>query len=221
MKNAKRKKDAETDLIFGGSFNPPHLGHLIVAQDALEFCRAKKVLFVPANLQPLKGKLEIPAELRLELLKAAVSDNDRFYVWDVEIKRGGISYTVDTLRFYVETYKRKPFLLVGDDSFLSFHLWKDFEEILNLSRIIVAKRETENRHLIEYSLGRLKLKRDDISFGFNESAKICVMSTRVIQISSSEIRKRLKEGRSVRYLVPQKVEEILKKLTDDLNFTLS
>ena len=126
--------------LFGGSFNPVHFGHLILARDVLETLGLEKIVFVPPYLQPLKGELFIPPDVRLKLLKVSIKGEERFEVWDYEIRKGGVSYTVETLREFHRLYGEKPIFVMGADAFNSFYFWKEPEEILKLARILVPLR---------------------------------------------------------------------------------
>ncbi len=208
------EKEVILEILFGGSFNPVHIGHLIVAQDVLEALSAERVVFIPAYVQPLKGKLLFPPEIRLEMLKASINGDKRFSVWDIELKKGKISYTVETLRVYWKEKGRKPLFLMGLDSLFTFHLWKEPEEILNLSTLIVASRGDFEKGKIEnYLVNRLRLKRKEFSFDVSGidilSLKVLVLKTRRIDVSSTEIRERIREGKSIKYLVPKEVENIV------------
>jgi len=202
--------------LFGGSFNPVHVGHLIVARDILETFNFEKIFFVPAYLQPLKGELFLPAELRLELLKVSIEGEKDFSVWDYEIRKGGVSYTIDTLKEFWKVYKEKPVFIMGMDSFNYFHLWKKPKEILKLSKIIVVKRPGYKVDVekVEESLGTslrfLEVNRGDF---FNNSifdeVDIVIYNGRSIEISSTEIRNRLQSGQSISYFLPEKALKIL------------
>ncbi|NPA32300.1 MAG: nicotinate (nicotinamide) nucleotide adenylyltransferase, partial [Aquificae bacterium] len=124
-------------IIFGGSFDPVHCGHIILARDALEELRAKEVIFVPTYRAPLKAPHSASPEDRLSMLCLALKPEPYFRVDDYEIRRGGISYTVYTLEYMRKKYGDELYLLLGSDSFLRFHLWKEPERILKLAKLIV------------------------------------------------------------------------------------
>ncbi|HIP43627.1 MAG TPA: nicotinate (nicotinamide) nucleotide adenylyltransferase [Aquifex aeolicus] len=190
-------------IIFGGSFDPVHIGHIILARDILEYFKAKEVIFVPTYQAPLKNKHSASPEDRLNMLKIAIENETKFKVEDFEIRRKGISYTVYTLRYLKEKYREELYLLLGSDSFLKFHLWKESEEILKLAKIIIAERE-----------GKLDEVREYIKRNFPhlvEGKDVFPVKIRRLDISSTEIRNRLAEGKSVYCLVPEKVEEYIKE----------
>ena len=202
------------EALFGGSFNPVHIGHLVIARDVLESFELDRVIFVPAKIQPLKGKLSLPSSLRLKLLQVAVEDVDYFSVWDYELKKDGVSYTVDTLKEYIRLKNRQPVFVMGSDSFNSLHLWKSPEEILNIAKIIVVKRPESNLDVdkILKKVGvRKKVKFSNIKEKNSLSeADIFILDGRLIEISSTEIRKRLEEKKDIRFLVPDRCFPLLK-----------
>ena len=179
--------------LFGGTFDPPHVGHLIVAQDALARLELARVTFVPAFQPPHKREREVSsAEVRLALVRAAIAGDDRFAVDDLEIRRGGPSYTVDTLR---ELQARQPdaelFLLLGTDQYEEIETWREPRELRRLACIAVLSRE-----------GRHPALRAD--------GAIRVPVTR-IDLSATEIRARVAAGQPIRYLVPPAVEALIRQ----------
>jgi len=204
--------------LFGGSFNPVHIGHLIIARDILETFGFEEIIFVPAYLQPLKDKLFLPPELRLELLKVSIEGEKGFSVWDYEIKKGGISYTVDTLREFWKIHGEKPVFIMGADSFESFHRWKEPIEILKLTKVIVVKRPGYRINVngiaqkIGYPIKFSEVSKvEPIDSSIFKEIDVLVYSGRLIEISSTEIRNRLKSGKSIRYFLTDKSEEILRR----------
>lgn len=182
--------------IFGGTFDPPHLGHLIVAQDALVALGLERVLFIPAAVPPHKIQREItPAALRLELLRAAVAGDPRFEVSDLELRRAGPSYTVDTLR---ELQERHPaaslYFLLGVDQFRELHGWREPEAISRLATLAVIGREGE-------------LGEGAVATRFPHRM---VAATR-IDISATAVRARVAAGEPIRYLVPERVAAVIER----------
>lgn len=179
--------------IFGGTFDPPHVGHLIVAQDALLRLELERVLFVPAATPPHKMQRAVsPAEVRLALLERAIGDDARFEIADLELRRAGPSYTVDTLR---ELRKSRPaaelYFLVGVDQFRELSTWRAPEEVARLARLVVLSRGES-----------------DIA-GLAGPPHLPLTVSRV-DVSSTEIRRRVAAGEPIRYLVPPGVEEMIR-----------
>ena len=128
--------------LFGGTFDPPHIGHLLIAQTVCEAENFDKILFIPANKPPHKH-VNTTLEDRQAMLNIAVEGNPNFEISDIEIRRGGISYTIDTVKMVKEDIDLKNdeiFYLIGSDSLMDFHNWKNSREILNECQVVVAIR---------------------------------------------------------------------------------
>jgi nicotinate-nucleotide adenylyltransferase len=178
--------------LFGGTFNPPHIAHLIVAETVHDRCRLDRVWWIPAATPPHKtDDCQIaPAEHRLEMLRRATADNEDFYVSDVELQRTGVSYTVDTVRLLQKEYDQHSFTLVmGGDMFVDFPSWHRPEEISRRVPLIVY--------------GRPGADLSAVPDWYRNSAEI--VDTPLMEISGTDIRHRLSNGRSCRYRVPDKV----------------
>lgn len=177
--------------IFGGSFDPPHLGHLIVAEEARQAAHLDSVLFVPAYRSPQKlGNNSAKPAQRVQMTRLAVRGNKSFGVSNYEIQRGGISFTVDTLRELTEQDPSAEFfLIIGVDSFLEFSSWKSPDEISLMASLLVYPRPGYDFPSVGVSAPRAEFLRGPR-----------------IDISSSMIRRHVREGLSIRYLVPQVVE---------------
>lgn len=181
--------------IFGGAFNPPHIGHLIVAEAIREQLRLEKVIFVPSAAPPHRTDVgRTSAEARLDMTRLAVQDNPAFEVSDIEIQRPGRSYTIDTLTaFEVIHPTSKLFLLIGSDNFAEFHTWKSPRDILTKCELIVFPRPG-------FAVSNVR----------NEFVKSAtVVSVPQVAISASEIRRRVKMGKSIRYMVTHSVGEYI------------
>ena len=181
--------------VFGGTFDPPHVGHLILAADACDALRLDRLIFVPAAAQPFK--VETPAVAsptdRLEMVRLAVADDSRYVVEDTEIRREGLSYTVDTL----EEITRKNagaelFLLIGEDTLAGFSGWKKYTRVREIATIAVMRRA--GAPLTGESM---------------RSDGMVEISARRIDVSSTEIRERLAAGKSIRGFVPESVERFI------------
>jgi len=182
--------------ILGGTFNPPHIGHLICAQEAYVQLGLNRVILVPARIPPHKHVEEEPgAEHRLELCRLAARDEGRFEVSGLEIARPGPSYTVDTLE---ELHSRAPdnelFLIVGGDIAAGLPEWREPERVLSLATLAVATRRGTSQADVEQALQSLR---------GGERARFFEMPT--IGISSTMVRRRVVSGIPVRYLLPDAV----------------
>lgn len=184
--------------VLGGTFNPPHLAHLLCASEAAEQLGLERVLLVPANEPPHKEVPDDPGpEVRAALCDAAVAGDERLAVSRVELERGGRSYTVDTLRALRDAHRgAELWFIVGGDMAMSLPTWREPGEILRLARLAVAERSGAVRRDIADRL-RAELP------GAEERIDFFAMPR--VDVSSSEIRRRVGEGRGVRYLVPDAV----------------
>jgi nicotinate-nucleotide adenylyltransferase len=183
--------------ILGGTFNPPHLAHLICAQEAYLQLELDRVVWMPARIPPHKAVEDEPGpEHRLELCRLAVQDDQqRFEVSDLEVARGGSSYTVDTLE---ELHSRAPdselFLIVGGDIAAGLPEWREPERVLSFATLAVAQRRGTSLTAVEEALRGLR---------GGERARFFDMPT--VGLSSTEIRRRVRAGTPIKYLVPEAV----------------
>lgn len=181
--------------LFGGSFDPPHVGHLIVAQDALEKLGLDRVRFVPARVSPFKTDEAppAPAGLRLAMLRAALGDHPGFEVDGSELERDGPSYTIDTVRILAGQEPGVRWtLLLGEDQWTSFHRWRSARELAALTRVVVLTRAGEAT-----------------SGGPGPALPHERVEVTRVDLSSTGIRARVREGRSIRYLVPDPVRALI------------
>lgn len=183
--------------VLGGTFNPPHLGHLLCAQEAYVQLALDVVMLIPARIPPHKPVEEEPGvEHRLELCRLVAREDQRFEVSDLEVLRAGPSYTVDTL---TELHSNAPdnelFLIVGGDIAAGFADWHEPERVLSLATLAVAERRGTPRESVEAVLGRLR-----------GGDRTCFFRMPRIDISSTAVRDRVRAGLPIRYLVPEPVE---------------
>ena len=182
--------------VLGGTFDPIHIGHLIVAEEARIKLGLEEVLFVPAGEPWLKQDRDVtPAIHRVEMVRRAIADNPDFKLSTLEVDRSGPSYTVDTLQALQDQLSQPSlFFILGRDTLAELPLWKDPRKVIQLCRLVVPPRlgSRDLRHL-EKAIPRLL-------------ARVVQLDMPVIGTSSSGIRQRLAEGMSVRYLVPPGVE---------------
>lgn len=204
--------------IFGGSFDPIHIGHLLIAEQFAQDLKLDKVKFIPAKVSPFKVGYEPTSDKhRLEMLKLAVGANPKFEVDPIELNRGGVSYTIDTVRALQQTGTANEngsvnqigldvhyYLLVGADSLKDFKKWKSPAELLRSVSLVVARRGGEPEPRWE-ELG-----------GIVSAEEIAQIQSRkldlpVVEVSSSDLRRRIEQGRSIRYLLPSAVEVYIKE----------
>ena len=178
--------------VFGGTFDPPHLGHLVAASDACDALGLDRVLWVPSAVHPLKGgRVRTPPALRLRMVRAAVEGDPRFGVDDLELRRAGPSYTVDTLR---ALHARNPgaelYFLAGADLLPELPRWREPDEVRRLARLVVVSREGET---------------------LPPDAAHPALDVRVarVDVSATQVRRRVAEGRTIRYLVPEAVRAVI------------
>ncbi len=185
--------------LFGGTFDPPHIGHLLIAQTVCEAEGFDKIIFVPACHAPHKDKKDVtPVDKRLKMLELAVADNPNFEISDLEIRRGGISYSIDTIRTVKKKLglsKAQLYFLIGSDTLKKFHTWKDPYAILEECQVLVALRPG--------------FKPSSIDRGIMEKVQFANIPR--IEISSTTIRQRWRENKTIRYMVTQPVWEFIHK----------
>lgn len=194
--------------IFGGSFDPVHYGHLLLAQQCLETAGLDRVLFVPAAQSPLKPEApRAESKARLEMLQLAIADHPQFSISTVELDRGEISYTFDTLEaLKIEFQNEQLFLMIGIDSLLDFAKWHRPADILKLASLLVVQRPGIDSTKIELAWQTLNTFLDDDTLAATRNHAVATQS---FDFSSTELRQRVQEGRSVRYRTPRAVEKYI------------
>jgi nicotinate-nucleotide adenylyltransferase len=182
--------------ILGGAFNPPHIGHLVGAQEALVQLELDRVVFVPVGQAPHRELENDPGpETRLEMVELAIADDARFAASRIEIEREGPSYTVDTLReLRAAGPEDELFLVLGGDQAAALSEWHEPEEVLELAQVAVVERTNWSRNAIGIKVGRLK-----------GAQRIRYLDMPIIQVSSTSVRRRIAAGQPIRYLVPDRV----------------
>ncbi|MBL8853212.1 MAG: nicotinate (nicotinamide) nucleotide adenylyltransferase [Planctomycetaceae bacterium] len=194
--------------VFGGSFDPVHYGHLLLAQQCLESSSLDRVLFVPVAHSPLRPRSPIAdAKARVEMLQLAIADHPGFAISTIELERGEISYTVDTLRALKQGAPNDTFfLLMGLDSLLDFPRWHQPQEILSLARLLVVNRPSTS--------GPTAAEAWQVLRGFATDEQIDAIRSTIVdsqqfEFSSTDIRQRVSSGRSVRFRTPRAVEKYI------------
>ena len=203
--------------LFGGTFNPIHLGHLRGAEEIRDSFGLEKVVFIPAAIPPHKaaGKM-MDASNRLEMVRLAVSGNPYFSASDIELKRTGKSYSIDTIRHFKETRVGPLFFILGRDAFLDIETWKEFKTLFSLCHFVVMARpgSQENGPFSPLSAGLTP------HFTYDPAAEAWVHTSgnflffreiTFLDISSTKIRRSIERGESIRYLLPTAVEAYIRE----------
>jgi nicotinate-nucleotide adenylyltransferase len=188
--------------LLGGTFNPPHLGHLVCAQEAYGELALDRVLLIPARIPPHKRVEHEPGpEHRLELCRLAVGGDERFAVSDMELHRDGPSFTVDTLRLLrTRTPQDELVLILGGDIAAGLAEWHEPEQVLELATVAIAGRRGTTRNAVEGTLAGLR---------GGDRARFFAMPR--IGISSTMLRRRVRAGQPIRYFVPDQVEGYIRR----------
>ena len=198
--------------LFGGTFNPIHLGHLRSAEEIRQTCALDHIYFIPSACPPHKDGLAIaPAQDRLKMVELAVADHSAFSASAVELERSGLSYSVDTIRFFLSARPSAEFFfIVGLDAFLDIHTWKAYETIPELCHVIVTSRPGTS-----LPPGRFLPVAFQTAFCYDSELRmyrhpshhtLALHQIIGLNISASVIRREIRQGRSVRYLIPRTVE---------------
>ena len=192
----------------GGTFDPPHVGHLLAASDACESLALDRLVFVPASQQPLKQSREAaPASHRLRMLQLMTEGDARFSVDEIEIRRTGLSFTVDTLEEYA---RRLPgaerYFLIGADAFAMLDQWRDAARVVGLAHMVVLARVTGDGRsgpLLEDVTARVR------AIGGAAAAVPQVLASRRVDVSSTEVRARAAAGKALRGFVTDAVAQYI------------
>ncbi|HLS53589.1 MAG TPA: nicotinate-nucleotide adenylyltransferase [Tissierellaceae bacterium] len=190
--------------ILGGTFNPIHHGHLILSEYIREEARLDKIIFIPTGISPHKDQEEVLNKHdRKEMLKLALASNPNYKISTIEIDRQGKSYTIDTIKKLKNIYPKDDlYMIIGADSLLELNTWKDYEDIISSIKIIVMDRQVSCRE---------KLKEKITYYNKTYQGQIKRIETPIIEISATEIRRRIKRGKSIKYLLPELVEDYIIK----------
>jgi len=190
--------------LFGGTFDPIHVGHLISAENVREIYGLDKIIFIPSAQPPHKRLSAVtPAKWRLKMVQLAIQHNPFFKYSSIEIDKPGVSYTIETIQEFRKQYSKKElFFIVGSDSLFEMHAWYRIEDLVRLCEFIFVHRP--GYALWEDQLKRLKLPSKVLKVLMKHPVQMDP-----IGVSSSEIRKRIAEGRSIRYLLPEKVQKLI------------
>ncbi|MBI5196843.1 MAG: nicotinate-nucleotide adenylyltransferase [Nitrospirae bacterium] len=207
--------------IFGGTLNPIHYGHLRAAEEVRGMLKLDKILFIPSGKPPFKKPELASGGRRYEMTKIAVRGNPFFDVSDIELKRRGVSYTVDTLSSLTGKFKNAEFFFIlGIDAFLDLPLWKESDKLLGLANIVVISRPgfsfadlASSPYLkggaVKTLRGFDKGDKTSLSFKAGSGSKIFLCRITGLDISASSARRLIRSGKSIKYLLPDSVESYI------------
>lgn len=198
------EKSVKRKGIMGGTFNPIHVGHLLLAETAKETFKLDEILFIPSGYPYMKDTTEIAAkEMRLEMTRLAIADNPAFRLSAIEVEREGNTYTFETLLALKDMEPDTEFYFIaGADSLYSMELWKNPQLVFHNCTVLAAVRDDMHREELQKQMEYLKDK---------YNARIYLLPLKEITISSTDIRNRWKEKKSIRYMVPQKVIDYMRE----------
>ncbi len=203
--------------LFGGTFNPIHLGHLRGAEEIREAFSLREVIFIPASLPPHKEKESvIEAHHRMEMVRLATASNPYFSTSEIELKREGKSYTIDTLQYFREKYPNPLFFILGKDAFVEIETWKDFKQLFSLSNFIVMTRPKGKKTFSSDPLPKALVplfKYDPKRGGWHHPSGHTLYFREIsyLEISSTKVRELIERGESVKYLIPSEVESYIRE----------
>ncbi len=184
--------------LMGGTFDPIHIAHLIIAEHALDSLDLARVIFIPAARPPHKPGTEVtPVEHRLEMARLATEGNPRLQVSDVEARRASTSYTIETIRELRSEFgdDEKMYFIMGADSLTQFLTWKDPHDLLSACQFVVVPRPGVTVDAVDPRIRR----------------SVLVLDTPLLDVASSDIRERVRHGRTIRYLVPPEVSAYIQE----------
>ena len=214
---AKEKGKRRRIGLFGGTFNPIHLGHLRGAEEIWEAFRLEEIIFIPSSIPPHKvTEKVIEAKHRLEMVRLATATNPHFSTSDLELSRHGKSYSIDTIHFFRDSLQEAPFFILGGDAFVEIETWKEFENLFTLCHFIVMVRPGSQKNNSSSSLPKALIP--NFRYDPGERAWVHLSGHELyfreisfLDISSTKVRELIEKGESVRYLVPAEVEAYLQK----------
>ncbi|RKY84868.1 nicotinate (nicotinamide) nucleotide adenylyltransferase [candidate division KSB1 bacterium] len=185
--------------VFGGIFNPIHTGHLIICEFVKEEIKLDKILFVPTAVPPHKNSQNIISiEHRISMVNLAINKNKNFDIYRKEAQINRVSFTIDTIKQISEDFnagKENIYLIIGEDNYYNLDTWKEPDKIVRICNVVVVPRGLSEKNKME-----------------NRFRKYCIfLDTPIIDISSTLVRNRIRKGKSIKYLVPEEVEEYILK----------
>ena len=186
--------------IMGGTFDPIHIGHLILAMEAINYKKLDEVWFVPTGNPNFKlNKKVTDKQKRYDMVKLSTQDNNKFKVCDYEIEKSGVTYSWETMKYLRENYDHDFYFIMGEDSLMSVETWENAEDFLKNTKILACIRRQEENSKLEEKISNLKFK------GYFVEK----IPSSFIDISSTKIREKAKSNQDFRYFVPEKVYEYI------------
>jgi nicotinate-nucleotide adenylyltransferase len=210
--------------LFGGTFNPVHYGHLRAAKEVCEGFALENLYFIPSALPPHKDAIDVVSVVdRLEMTRLAVTDNPEFILSDVELKRPGLSYTIDTVKHFKKSLNAdvELFLVMGVDAFLEIDTWKSFKQLFRMLPMIIMTRPLPDGrpHSLEWKnmtafiqeniSGSYQFSEKDGCYRHDRHPPVYRFNISMLAISATKIRKMIQRGQSIRFLVPESVEKYI------------
>ncbi len=211
----------EQVVVFGGTFNPIHMGHLRIAEEVRQLFRLREVIFMPSAIPPHKpAQVIVSPKHRLAMTILATTDNLHFSTSAIEVDRNDRSFTIDTLRELKGCcYQTEFYFMVGLDAFLEIHSWKEAANLFNLCKFVVVHRPgVSQRDFLAYinseffkQIGGLKYQILDQTSSIDYNSQVFLLDIPSLDISSSSIRRMVRQGKSIKYLAPAAVENYIRK----------
>jgi nicotinate-nucleotide adenylyltransferase len=203
--------------LFGGTFNPIHLGHLRGAEEIREVFNLEEVIFIPSSIPPHKvTEKVIEGKHRLEMVRLAASNNPHFSTSDIELSRPGKSYSIDTIQYFREGYQGALFFILGRDAFVEIETWKEFQNLFSLSHFIVMARPGSQQNTLvsplpEALVPNFRYHPEERAWIHLSGHMLYFKEISFLDISSTKIRELIEKGRSARYLIPTDVEAYIQR----------
>jgi nicotinate-nucleotide adenylyltransferase len=203
--------------LFGGTFNPIHLGHLRGAEEIWQAFQLEEVIFIPSSIPPHKVTEKIVgAKQRLEMVKRAISSNPHFSTSDLELSRPGRSFSVDTLRSFQEGHADTFFFILGGDAFAEIETWRDFQNLFSLCHFIVmarpgSQKSTSSSPFPETLTPDFRHAPGEKAWIHRSGRRVYFKEISFLDISSTKVRELIEKGESVKYLIPAEVEAYIQK----------
>lgn len=189
--------------LYGGSFDPIHIGHLITAEQAIDNYNLEKVIFIPSHITPLKGRaLEASDKNRFEMVELSTKFNKKFFISDYEISNEGVSYSYNTVKYFSEVYKNeKIYFIIGTDRAKDLKKWYNICELSKLVTFIFVARDEEDLYKIT------------AADSFYKNISYEIMKSPIIEISSSLIRDNIKQNKSINYMITENCKTYIEELS--------